>query len=108
MSVLQKIGVPSRDDSDGEYLADDELFSTEFPGLWEFVSRVRLAGEDRKPGRIIIYCEPGKVCLCLADKQTASVAFHVSEGLQMALEGVEKRLQTGTLDWRKDKRTRTW
>lgn len=108
MSVLQKVGALSSGDGNGEYLADDDVFSTEFPGLWEFLARVRLAGETRKPGRIIVYCEPGKVCLCLSDKHTGSVAFHVAESLQEALEGSEKRLQAGTLDWRKDRRQRTW
>ena len=108
MSVLQKIGAPSRSEENGEFLCDDGIFSTEFPGLWEFLSRVRLAGQDRKPGRLILYCEPEKVCLCLSDKHTDSVAFHVAEGVQEALEGAEKRLQEGRLDWRQDKRKRQW
>lgn len=106
MSVLDNVGAAAEPAQDAEYLVEDDLFSTEYPGLFEFLARVKIGGVVRKPGRIVLYYEPGKAHLCLSDKHTGSVAFHGSESLLEALAGCERRLQDGKMDWRKDKRAR--
>lgn len=103
MSVLGNVGAADGPAPDAEYIIEDELFSAEYPGLFEFLARVKIGGVVRKPGRIIIYYEPGKAHLCLSDKHTQSVAFHADDGLLEALSGAEKRLQESKLQWRKDK-----
>ena len=106
MSILSNVGAEASPDQNAEYLVEVEVFQTEYPGLFEFLARVKIEGKDRKPGRIILYYEPGKAHLCLSDKHTGSVAFHASEGITEALVACEGRLQEGKLDWRKDKRAR--
>jgi hypothetical protein len=106
MTVLDTVGAAAEPAPDMEYICEDELFSTEYPGLHEFLARIKIGGVVRKPGRLVLYYEPGKAHVCLSDKHTASVAFHSSESIGEALSGAEKRLQDGKLDWRKDKRAR--
>lgn len=106
MSILDNVGAPGGPGPESEYINEDEAFQEEFPGIFEFLARVRYHGNDRLPGRLIVYYEPGKASLCLSDKQSGSVAFHAGEGVQEALEGLERRLQGGTVDWRKDKKAR--
>jgi hypothetical protein len=106
MSILDNVGAEATPDENAEYLVEDEQFSTEFPGLFEFLARVKIGGVERKPGRLIMYYEPGKAHLCLSDQHTGSVAWHASETHAEALVGAERRLQDGKLDWRKDKRRR--
>lgn len=106
MSVLENVGAAAEPAADAEYIVEDDLFSTEYPGLYEFLARVKISGVVRKPGRIVLYFEPGKAHLCLSDKHTGSVAFHSSDSVAEALSGAERRLQEGKLDWRKDKRAR--
>lgn len=106
MSILDKVGAAAPIDENREYLLEDSHFSDEFPGIYEFLARVRINGKNRKPGKLILYYEPEKAQLCLSDQHTKSVAWHAAKGLQEALEGVEKRLQAGSVDWRYDKRAR--
>lgn len=106
MSILDNVGAEASPDENAEFLVDDENFQSQHPGLFEFLARVKVNGKDRKPGRLILYYEPGKAHCCLSDKHTGSVAFHAAEGLYEALEGVERRLQEGKVDWRKDRRSR--
>lgn len=105
MSILDAVGGDVNPPNDAEYLADDENFSTQYPGIFEFLARIKINGKNRKPGRLIIYFDAGKAHLCLSDKHTGSCAFHASESVESALEGAEKRLQAGSCDWRKDKRS---
>lgn len=106
MSILENVGAEASPDENAEYLIEDEAFSTEFPGLFEFLARVKINGVSRKPGRIICYYEPGKAHLCLSDQHTGSVAWHAAATHAEALHGAERRLQEGKMDWRKDKRRR--
>lgn len=106
MSILSHVGADVNPPQDEEYLIQDEVFSADYPGLFEFLARIKIEGVVRKPGRLILYYEPGKAHLCLSDKHTGSVAFHAAEGLTEALEATERRLQEGKLDWRKDRRAR--
>lgn len=106
MSILGNVGSGVNPSDDDDYLVSDDLFSTEYPGLFEFLARIRIDGKPRRPGRVVLYYDSGKANLCLSDKHTGSCSFHADEGIQEALEGVEKRLQEGKMDWRKDKRAR--
>lgn len=104
MTILTAIGAAVKPHEGEEFLAPDEGLSLEFPGLYEFLARIKVEGHDRKPGKLIVYFEPGRINLCLSDAHTGQVAFHVGESLQEALEGVEQRLQAGKMDWRKSRK----
>lgn len=105
MSVLDSIVASGEPHDQEEFLAQDEGFSVEFPGLYEFLARVRYKGEVRKPGKLIVYYESGRAAVCLSDAQTRQVGFHVGTSFQECLEGLEKRLQANSVDWR---RSRKW
>ncbi len=104
MSILDGISRDAKPHDGEEYLHPDEGFSGEFPGLYEFLARVKVNGSERKPGKLIVYYEQGRANLCLTDAHTGQVAFHVGETVQDALEGAEMRLQASKMDWRKSKR----
>lgn len=106
MSILDNVGAPAKPPEDREYLIEDELFSAEYPGLFEFLARIKVNGVERKPGKLILYYEPDRAQLCLSDAHTKSVAWHAAGSVAHALEGCERRLQEGKVDWRHDKRAR--
>lgn len=104
MSILKKIADSAAPAGDQEFCTQDEGFSTQYPGIYEFLARIRHEGNARKPGRLVLYYDQGKASLCLSDAETKQVAFHVDEGLHEALEATERRLQSGSMDWRHSKR----
>lgn len=104
MSILNDVAKNVKTDVGGDFLHEDENFGTEFPGIFEVLARNRFEGEDRKVGRLILYFEKGHAALCLSDKHTGQVAFIVSECIQSCLELLERKLQDGSVDWRKSKR----
>lgn len=105
MSILSKIPSESNG-SVGEFVFQGECdFSTQFPGLFELVSRRKLEGKDRETGRILIYSDNGRATVCLMDRCTGQVAFFSAGTIGECLEGCERGIQSGSLDWRKDKRS---
>lgn len=106
MAILPDRFDPSSEGPKDEYLFSDDLLSTEFPSLYEYLSRVMHCGQTRKPSRLIVYGEPGRLCVCLTDPHSMQVLFHNAEGWNEAWEGLERRLAAGTQDWRPDKKAR--
>lgn len=104
MSIIDHIVSSGNAGVGGEFLVDQCDFGGTYPSLFEFVARSVYDGKPRAPGRIILYCEQGKGCVCLSDKHTAQVTFHVADSLFEAMEGMDRRLRDGKCDWRKDKR----
>ena len=103
--------LPSRDDPSTpgqtcEYLLLDEYWQGEYPAIFEFLSRVVVDGHPRQPSRLVVYYEEAKACMCLTDPFTGKILFHSDEGLHEAFTSLEKRLQAGTSDWRRDKKAR--
>ena len=96
----------SSNGEDHEYLYEDDTFAAEYPAIFEHLSRVKCYGGNRAPSRLIVYGEAGRLCLCLTDPYSSQVLFHNDQGFTEALEGLEKRLQAGTKDWRADKKSR--
>lgn len=106
MSILDKVTDAGKHDAEADLNLDDSEFGEEFPGLFEFLARRRYKGQDRLTGRLVIYTEPEKACICLCDKHTSQVCFYTSDSVNGALEGLEKQLQAGRCDWRRDRRAR--
>lgn len=106
MSIIDNIVSSATPDGDDDQNLEGGDFASEYPALMEFLSRRRYQGQDRQVGRVIIYTEPGKGCVCLSDKQTRQVTFHVADSIDEALKGIDRRLADGKCDWRKDKRAR--
>lgn len=104
MSILANVGNQGKRDSIGDYAFEDEQFSMQYPGIYEFLSRVLFEGQPRQPSALLVTVEPRRVQLCLMDRHTAQVTFHASRCLSEALEGLEERLQSNKVDWRVDKK----
>lgn len=104
MSILDGLVASAEPPEDREFLAPDEGFQVEFPGLYEFLARIKYQGQDRKPGKMIVYYEEGRAAVCLSDPHTKQVGFHLGDSVQACLEGVEGRLQAGKVDWRKSRK----
>lgn len=104
MSVVAKIKAGVKQDDAAEFALEECGFQTEYPGLWEFVARQCYQGTPRATGKIVIFTEGGKATFCLIDRNTGQVAFFTAESLADALDGSEKALQAGSLDWRVDKK----
>lgn len=103
MGILDNVGAKAKPPLYGEYLAEDEMFSTEFPAIYEVLCRVQVNGKPREPGKLLIYYQHGCLALCLTDAHTTSVAWHVAKTVQLAMEGLEQRLQHSEVDWRLSK-----
>lgn len=106
MSILDRQKISRKPIADGEFLLEEDEWAQEYPGLFEMLTRVRYQGKDREPGRLIIFAGPGKATLVLCDKQTSQVAFYTGDGIAEALSGLERALGAGSVDWRKDRRSR--
>lgn len=106
MSVLDKMQQSLKEPVRGDFLVVDDPFAESYPGIFELLTRGKYKGKSRKTGRLVMYAEPSRATLCLCDVDSNQVAFYASEGFMEALEGMEKALQAGSLDWRPDKRAK--
>jgi hypothetical protein len=106
MGILDNVGAKAKPPLIGDYLAEDELFSTEFPAIYELLSRALVKGKERLPSKLLVYYEAGCCALCVTDPHTGSVGWHIAKTHAEAMEGLEQRLQHSEMDWRvsKDKR----
>lgn len=104
MSILDRVPERVKSADEGEYCLEECDFKVTYPGIWEFVTRQRYRGDARQTGKFVLFVESAKATVCLIDRQTGQVSFFTSETLDGAFLGTEKALQSGSLDWRKDKR----
>lgn len=74
------------------------------PVLHAFMTMTVVRGKPRKPGSLTLFCEDGKIKGALTDREMGMVAFLSSEGFLGLVEGLEKGLKGGTLDWRPGKK----
>lgn len=103
MGILDNVGAKAKPPLFGDYLAEDDLFQTEFPAIFDLLACVKVNGKDREPSKLLVYYERGCHALCLTDPHTGSVAWHVGKSHQECLEGLESRLQHNEVDWRLSK-----
>lgn len=104
MSIVSDIVGSCKPDDQREFSAPDGVLQEQYPGIYEFLARIKFEGHDRKPGKMIVYYDAGKAAVCLSDAHTGQVAFHLDVGVNEAMEGVERRLQAGSMDWRKSRK----
>lgn len=90
-----------------EYLCEDEDYQGEVPAIYEYLSRVRVDGKDRRPSRLLVYYEDGQAILMLKDPHTGKLLFHAGETIADALQGLNERLNSPPVKgWKVDKRAR--
>jgi hypothetical protein len=107
MGVLDKIRKTDQEVNATGYLVQECDFSLQYPGIFEMITRRTYEGKHRDVGRMIMYAEPNRATLVMCDVASGLVTFYAKETFSEALEGLEKALQDGTCDWRKDKRSRS-
>ena len=103
MSIISDAGVGVKRAEGQEYECDEGDFSAEFPGIYEWLARIYLNGKTRDGASLTIKYRSGGVSLCLSAATEGLVGWHQGKTVQEALEGLEKRLQASTMDWREKK-----
>lgn len=106
MSVIGKIKQSRDKVGKTDFIVQEDSFASDYPGIFEMLARRAYQGKDRKPGRLILYAETDRATMVLCDVDSGNVTFYAAETFSEALEGLEKALQAGSCDWRKDKRSR--
>ena len=106
MAVLDKIRKTEQEVNTSGYLVQECSWSEQYPGIYEMIARRTHQGKHRKVGRLILYAEPNRATLVLCDVDSGLVTFYAKETFVEAFAGLERALQDGTCDWRKDKRSR--
>lgn len=106
MSVIDKVPQKEVRADAAEFACDDDGFGDQYPGIFEILARQRYQGNPRKTGKLLFFVDYGKASLCITDVCTGQVAFYKAGSFGEALEGLERALQGGTVDWRPDRRSR--
>lgn len=84
-----------------EYECEDNQLQRDYPGIYEWLTRILLDGKPRVPAQLTIKYREGGCSLCLSAGQEDVIGWHQGSDLENALEGLEKRLQAKTMDWRR-------
>lgn len=72
-----------------------------FPAVLEFMTAVAWPdGEPRTLGSLTLFCEEGRLKLCVSDKANGAVAFVTGNTLLEVLDAAERLLVGGGGDWR--------
>lgn len=79
---------------------EDEYAIAEFPYLFSFLSVTRLDGKDRKPGKLILFCEDGRLKACLKDAETGEVLFVTLSGFEKLMYELDEAVSKEDADWR--------
>ena len=104
MSVLDHVPKKGTVTTGAEFACEAGGFDDEYPGLFEIIARQRYQGNLRETGKLLIFVDCGKACLCLTDRNGGQIAFYKADSIGEALTGLEGQLHAGKVDWRPDKR----
>ena len=105
MDILPTPSDPSSPSSVREYIAEDDSWQSRFPGIYEYLARIKWHGRDREPSRLVVYYEDEQCTLMLTDPHTGKLLFHTAKALESALEELEERLMEAPVrGWKTDKR----
>ena len=107
MDILPTRPDESSPQSSREYICQDDEYQSLFPAIYEYLSRIKVAGKDRAPSRLVIYYEDQQCTIMLCDPATDKILFHTEEAVDLALEGLERRLLNPPVrGWKQDNRVR--
>ena len=62
-----------------------------------------LDGKRRDSSTILVFCEEGRVKVCLSDREEGLVLFRSGRTLEEAVDALEACLVDGSADWRERK-----
>lgn len=81
----------------------DPALREDYPRIHQFLTQSRWGGVTRKTGTLLVFCDDCKFKVCLNDRETGMSAFLSFGSILEALDGLEKALTIGDLDWRTPK-----
>jgi len=106
MKHIRPASHDSGKEGSGSVRVVDAGFALRYPALFEFLAEPEwAAGEPRETGTMLVFVEEGVFKARMNDRDGGRVAFYGSDSFQGLLEGLERKLKTDELDWRKDKFT---
>lgn len=89
----------------GGYLAaHDPAFAETYPVLCQWLTLVGLRGTQRKSGTLLLFAEEGKWKGCINDRDGGRYAFVSAESVAGLLEGLDRSLKLGNIEWRVSKK----
>jgi hypothetical protein len=92
----------ARADSDLEWVHPDSAL--EFPYLFHFISLKRVNERTRDLGKVILFCEDGRLKTAVSDVDTGEVLFLTLESLEAALYAIDKAISSSDSEWRESRR----
>jgi len=101
----QMLSSPGDDENEFVWVNDDE-FAKKWPMLHQVLWAKSAYGKPREAGRLNVFCDEGKIKVCIACPTEGQVAFATIESLDSLFVKLEFMLQQGRLDWRADKKHR--
>ncbi len=93
------------DDGVVEYKCDPQFFSR-FPNLNDILFATESGGQPREPGKLLIFCDEGKLKVCITMPSEGLCAFLVIDSLDILCPSIEEAARKGNLDWRRDKKSK--
>lgn len=79
----------------------DADFQRRWPAIHEHLSLTEHdGGETRATSSLTLFCEDGRLKVCLSDKDNGRMAFASADTFQGLLDLLEAGLVTGSMDWR--------
>jgi hypothetical protein len=83
---------------------EDAVFLKKWPAICEFISEIRDAeGRPMKGATLMLFAEDGCYKLCLHDRLGSCSLWASSDSHFGVYDALEKRLASGTGDWRRDR-----
>jgi len=105
-SVFDQMGQVSVDSGSEFDYVECQAFAERFPNLNEVLFAKKVKGEERSPGRLMLFVDEGKVKVCITCPSEGVCAFTVIASPYTLCEDLESRLKKGTLEWRVDKKSK--
>jgi len=81
----------------------DEGFQAEFPALFELLAATTQDGKPRESASVTIYVDQGRLKAIVSDKSSKMTYFTTLSGSCHALAELDRNIQDGKGDWRKQK-----
>lgn len=101
MGIMSNAAVGVKREPGQEFEWIDGPLKAALPGIYDALARIREGGKIRVGASLTIKGMEGGVLVTLSAPSEGVVGFHKAPTWQKALEGLEERLQAGTMDWRK-------
>lgn len=105
MGIMSNVSASVKREPGQEFECEDEPLKRTLPGVYDALARIREGGKIRVGASLTVKYKDGGVLLCLSAPSEGVVGFHQGKTWQNALEGLERRLQDGTMDWRAKEET---